>query len=190
MKIPLHVAVTNHASEGRDPLLIVSTDHVPRNLPSLPREVDQNLSFEDVVREYSQSCASVDDDDDADDVTFHQDSQFVATSIDDVCKCPETEDESEKLASYLPSKIVFETRNKSRDAIRLGSSDEGIEALENGLQTLRNQSVGASDFWKLGEAEILLDLGRKVEAREALDHCETKPGSRGSTIPVKRPTLR
>lgn len=189
MTVPLQIAINNHLPEGNAPVLIVGTDHIPRTLPATPRELDENLSFEDAVREYSQSCASADDDDD-DDITFHQDSQFVATSIDDVCKCTETEDESEKLASYLPSKIVFETRNKSRDAIRLGSNEDGIEALENGLQTLRSQSVGSSDFWRLGEAEILLDLGRKDEAREALVHCETESGTRGASTLIQRHNLR
>jgi CHAT domain-containing protein len=184
MAIPLHVAIGRPPPEGRAPMVVIDAANVPRTQPANLKNLDQNLSFENAVREFSQICASPDGDDD---VTVHEDSQFVATSIDDVCKCSESENESEKLASYLPSKIVFETRNKFRDAVRLGSNDDGIEALESGLQTLRKKSIGAADHWRLGEAEILLDLGRKVEAREALAHCDIQSPYRGSILPIKRP---
>ncbi|KAN0116962.1 CHAT domain containing protein [Hyaloscypha variabilis] len=188
MAIPLHVAIGSPPSTEKVPQVVVEAENVPRTQPVNLKGLDESLSFDNALRGYSQICASPDGDDDE---TFHQDSQFVATSIDDVCACSETENESEQLASYLPSKIVFETRNKCRDAVRLGSNDDGIEALESGLQTLRKNSVGTSDYWRLGEAEILLDLGRKVEAREALAHCDVQPRTRGSNLPIKqRPQLR
>jgi tetratricopeptide (TPR) repeat protein len=190
MTSPLHVDITTPPSAEKAPIITVGTDHIPRTQSLRLNDLDGTLSFEEAVRKYSQSYGSPDGDDD-DHVTIREDSQFVATSIDDVCNCLETEDESENLASYLPSKIVFETRNKFRDALRLGSND-GIEVLESGLEILRKKSIGASGLWRFGEAEILLDLGRKVEAREALAHCDTQPQSRGNfaNIPFKRPTLR
>ncbi|PBP23017.1 hypothetical protein BUE80_DR006129 [Diplocarpon rosae] len=119
-----------------------------------------------------------------------RDSEFVATTVEEVCKCPETNDDSDKLASYLSSKIVFETRNKFRDAIRVGNSDDGVEALESGLQTIRKQSIKRSNFWRLSEAEVLLDLGRKDEARETLSRYDNSPRTRGREILLGRPGLR
>jgi CHAT domain-containing protein len=187
--MPMPMAAAAPPSVGMAPIVVAGDDRIPGTQNASLKVFDSILSFEDEVREYSQTCASPDSIDDTA-VTFHQDSDFVSTSVDDVCKCPQTEDENARLECYLPSKIVFETRNKFRDAVRLGSDEAGFEALETGLQTLRNQTRRSSDFWRLGEAEILLDLGRKDEARETLAHCDIQPPTRGSIIPLKRPTLR
>lgn len=163
----------------------MGTDNVPRSHVQ-PEKIDTNLSFAEQVREYSESCGGSKKSDDSD-VTLNKDSGFTATSIEEVCKLPETKDEKEELSVSLTSKIVFETRNKCRDAIRLGSNEDGIEALEHGLQTLRTVNVGSPDFRRLGEAEILLDLGRKDEAREALSPDDTLLSTRGENSPTKRP---
>src|SRR6266536_1406597 len=195
MSMSMSMSMTMAATAPRwfrmAPIVSVGDDRISRiqNADLKALEFDPILSFEDEVREYSQSCASPEGIDDGD-FTFQQDSDFVPTSVDDVCRCPETHAENERLESYLPSKIVFETRNKFRDAVRLGSDEAGFEALETGLQNLRKQTGRLSDCWRLGEAEILLDLGRKDEARETLAHCDTQPPMRGSVIPLKRPALR
>lgn len=180
-------ATYNSASQDTTPIvLIVGTDNVPRSHVQ-PEKIDTNLSAAEQDRDYPVSCGS--NDSDGSDVTLNKDSGFTATSIEEVCKLPETKDEKEELSVSLTSKIVFEARNKCRDAIRLGSNEDGIEALENGLQTLRTVKIGSPDFRRLGEAEILLDLGRKGEAREALspDGTVTPTRIRGKIPPTKRP---
>lgn len=190
MTISSPAPLTSHSSARRAPVVTVEDHRTPRtqfvNFPTS----DPSLSFEEVVREYSQICSSPEDKRGEDGDTSDLDSGFVATTVDDICKLSATQDESDKLSGYLPSKIVFETRNKSRDAIRLGSTYDSVEALESGLQTLRKQSGQRSDSWILGEAEILLDLGRKDEAKKTLAHCATEPSTRGTTAPRPRPVLR
>ncbi|CZT12210.1 hypothetical protein WAI453_011565 [Rhynchosporium graminicola] len=172
------------------PLVTIEDQRTPRSqIIDFPVS-DPSVSFEEAVREYSQTCPSPEDQRNEDGETSELDSGFVVTSVDDVCKLPATEEEDSKLSGYLPSKIVFETRNKSRDAIRLGSTEDSLEALESGLQTLRKQAGKRSDCWALGEAEILLDLGRKEEAKKALAHCATEPITRGKSTPLRRPILR
>ncbi|KAG4433271.1 hypothetical protein IFR05_011241 [Cadophora sp. M221] len=190
MTASLPAPIASRSPARRAPLVTVGDHRTPRShIPDFPAS-DPSVSFEEAVREYSQTCSSPEDRRDEDGGTSELDSGFVATTVDDVCKLPETEAESDKLSGYLPSKIVFETRNKSRDAIRLGSTYDSVEALESGLQTLRKQSGKRSDSWILGEAEILLDLGRKDEAKKALSHCATEPPTRGKTTPRPRPVLR
>jgi CHAT domain-containing protein len=118
------------------------------------------------------------------------DVDFPTTTVDDVCRCSKAENKSQELAAYLPSKIVFEARNKCLHAVRTGFNDDGEEALEEGLQTLRNHTEESSDAWRLGEVEILLDLGRKEEARKTLSRCRIAPIPRGHSNSIKRPQLQ
>ncbi|KAL2063777.1 hypothetical protein VTL71DRAFT_5582 [Oculimacula yallundae] len=191
MKTSLSSPVISHPPKRRAPLVTVEDHRVPRSeVINFPAS-DPSASFEEAVREYSQICSSPEDRREEDGCTSDLDSGFVATTVNDVCRLAETEDEDDKLSGYLPSKIVFETRNKSRDAIRLGSTQDSVDALKNGLQTLRTQSGKRSDSWILGEAEILLDLGRKEEAKRALSSCATETVTRGKTTPLRqRPVLR
>ncbi|KAF4628827.1 hypothetical protein G7Y89_g9327 [Cudoniella acicularis] len=170
------------------PTVIVGNYRVPRtttfNLKAL-EALDENLSF-DAEQQYAQSHRSPDSDDQG--TTFHRDREFVTASKSE-CN-PKNVDENEKLPSSFPSKIVLEARKKARNAVRLGSYKDGFDALESGLQALRGESVGSSDSWRLGEVEILLDLGRKTEARETLAHCDIPQQSHQGNIPVRRPILR
>lgn len=136
---------------------------------------DPNSSFEDKVRAISRAQAQPDSDNE----TVYQELNYSPTTLKEVYECIENGDESKNLARYLPSKIVQETRNKFRDSIRLGCEQDGLEALEEGLETLRNQTVEEeSDYWKFGQAEILLDLGKKDEARQLLAHCGLRTETR------------
>ncbi|KAF8856142.1 hypothetical protein BDZ45DRAFT_745704 [Acephala macrosclerotiorum] len=152
-----------------------------------PRTQSNDLSPIDLLRLRSQNNALSEGGSNG--ATSTLDSDFPTTTVDDVCKCSKAEDESQELAVYLPSKIVFETRNKCLNAVRTGTDDDGEEALEEGLQTLRNQAEEPSDAWRLGEVEILLDLGRKDEARKTLSRCGIDPKPRGHSNFQKRPQL-
>lgn len=114
--------------------------------------------------------------------------QSTTTSSAPTFTAPDIED-GKIPTSHLPSDIVMEIRRNYQDAVRNGSEEDGIEVLESGLHILRNRPPEASDQWSIGEAQILLDLGRMVEARDALTHCDCQLRTRGNA-PVRRPSLR
>jgi CHAT domain-containing protein len=137
----------------------------------LPLSAESNQSFEDEVREVSQKLAPSEDDDD----TVIEDSDFQLTSMDDLYDCAKDEDQMKTLSTYLPSKIVLETRNKYRDCVRLGCDQDGFAALEDGVELLKSRGKESSNSWRFSEAELLLDLGKYDEARETLARCEAPP---------------
>lgn len=156
------------AAAGCAPIIIIQQNSPEDTKSSAAQHLDPESSFEDKVRAISQAQFQPDSDNE----TIYQELNFSPTTLKEVYECIENEDESKNLARYLPAKIVQETRNKFRDSIRLGCEQDGVEALEEGLDTLRKQAVEEeSDYWKFGQAEILLDLGKKDEARELLAHC-------------------
>lgn len=182
--------ISTRSASGPVPLAVARNDHIPRTSDIGSPRQGQTVSFEDAVREYSRLCTSPEVANFDEGVTSDVETEIIATTVDEVFKCAETEEEVDKLDNYLPSKIVFETRNKFRDAVRTGTDDDGVEALESGLQTLRKQSDKPSDSWRHGEAEILLDLGRKGEARAALSNCDAEPKTRGRNALKGAPVLR
>lgn len=183
MTVPLHVTVTISSPETA-PIITIGADHVPRTQPTLDlTRVHDNNSLQDPTTKRPQDLAPFQNDH----VTFYKSSQF-GPSFDS--NWPGSEEKGTKPTSYLPSKVAFEARRKSQHAVRLGANEDGIEALENGLQTLREISESDSDFGKLCQAELLLDLGRKTEAKEALAECDNGSRNRGRNVPATRPTLR
>lgn len=153
---------------GCAPTIVIQQNSSEDTNSNTVGHLDPEPSFEDKVRAISQAQSQPDSDNE----TIYQELNFSPTTLKEVYECIENEDESKTLARYLPAKIVQETRNKFRDSVRLGCEQDGFEALEEGLETLKNQTVEEeSDYWKFGQAEILLDLGKKDEARELLAHC-------------------
>jgi len=86
-----------------------------------------------------------------------------------------------------PAKIVSDTRKKFQEAVRNGSDEDGIDVLEGGLEELRKKSARESGIW---QAEILLDLGRKDEARKALSLNDPQLQDQEKAVPGRPPTLR
>ncbi|KIW07367.1 uncharacterized protein PV09_02213 [Verruconis gallopava] len=141
---------------------LLSDDFLP---PALVRS-DTNQTFEDVVREVSQARMRREPDDE----TGNRDLEFQQSKLEDLSACVD-EVERQKLAHYLPEKIVFEARNACYDSIRQGR-DDGLEALEDGLKLLNNELGEGLEFWDLSKVDLLLDLGRKEEARQLLKSLE------------------
>jgi hypothetical protein len=154
--------------------------------PSSIANFGSELSFEDKVRAISLARYQPDSDNE----TIYQELNFLPTTLKEVYECIDNEDESINLARYLPAKIVQETRNKFRDSVRMGYDQDGLEALETGLETLKKQTVEDSDYWKFGQAEILLDLGKKDEAREVLNHCGRRTSKARDRHSRKQDSLR
>lgn len=93
--------------------------------------------------------------------------------------------DSEEQARLVSSNIVLQARLKSRESVLSGCGDEGDKALEDGLQALQNHNDGESDYWQLGQAEIKLDQGKRMEARELLTHFHTELRTKDPN-PLKR----
>lgn len=170
---------------GRAPKIVIQHNSPQDKYINATPLLSPSLSFEDQVRVVSQAQQP-----DSDNETIYQELNFSPTTLKEVYECIDNEDEGRNLARYLPAKIVQETRNKFRDSVRLGCEQGGLEALETGLETLKEQAVKQdSDYWKFGQAEILLDLGKKDEARELLAHCgrrtpetRVRPGRQRASI--------
>jgi len=171
---------------GQAPRIVIQHNSPQDTNPNLPQYFGSEVSFEDKVRAISQAQYQPDSDNE----TIYQELNFSLTTFKEVYDCVDNEDESTNLARYLPAKIVQETRNKFRDSIRLGCEQDGLEALETGLETLKRQSVEGSDYWKFGQAEILLDLGKKDEARELLNHCGRRTPETRVHSSRQRPNIR
>lgn len=109
--------------------------------------------------------------------TNERDSEFAATNLKDIYAVVRgdtqfTEDDLENLDRYLPSKIVESTRDLAQDCIRRGDTEGACEALEIALkdlhEKLQEQKHADTDPWKVSVAEILIDQGRRQEARAVL----------------------
>ncbi|KAF2194090.1 hypothetical protein K469DRAFT_689149 [Zopfia rhizophila CBS 207.26] len=126
--------------------------------------------------------------------TGDRDTEFLSTSLKDLYYCirhnPDTsQSEIDNLDNYLPFKIVMDTRDQYQDCVRLGHNQAGCKALDEGLEKLtkklKNEAHVDSNPWRIGMAEILIDQGRKQEARAVLSKCES--GTRGEeTVLVER----
>jgi hypothetical protein len=160
------------------PIVVSSDDFRP---PTLQRS-DTIKTWEDEVREISQARMRLEPDDE----TGSRDLDFRRSKVDDLNDCVEDENDRERLAQYLPSKIVFEARNQYHDSIRQGLDETGIEALEDGLKLLENKLGEDSDQWRFGKIDLLLDLGRDTEARALLSDEEASEEKRAETRIKKR----
>ncbi|QDS68798.1 hypothetical protein FKW77_005973 [Venturia effusa] len=172
---------------GGAPTIVIQQNSPEDTHSHAARLDDSESSFEDKVRAISQAQFQPDSDNE----TIYQELNLAPTTLKEVYEYIENEDESRNLARYLPAKIVQETRNKFRDSLRLGRDQDGFEALEDGLEVLRKQTMGEdSDYWKFSQAEILLDLGKKDEARELLAHCGRRTTETRARSARKRAKIR
>jgi hypothetical protein len=160
------------------PPIVVSSDLDNFQPLALTRS---DSKWEDEVREVSQARMQLERDDN----TGSRDLHFDRSKIQDLNDCVENEDDREKLARCLGSKIVFEARNRCHDSIRQGLDDEGAEALEDGLKLLNNRLGDGSDHWRLNQVELLLDLGLDQEARTLLNNNATAEGNDTNKIEHK-----
>jgi CHAT domain-containing protein len=109
--------------------------------------------------------------------TNEQDSDFTATDLKDIYAIVQddaqfSEKDLENLDRYLPSKIVGSTRDHAQDCIRRGDTEGACEVLEIALrdlhEKLQEQEHANTDPWNVSVAEILIDQGRRQEARAVL----------------------
>ncbi|KAH6615353.1 CHAT domain-containing protein [Boeremia exigua] len=111
--------------------------------------------------------------------TNERDSDFVATKLKDIFAAVRddaqfTEADLEGLDRYLPRKIVETTRDQALEFISRGDAEGACKLLEDALAELNNQlekqkHVDATP-WKVSMAEILIDQGRRQEARAVLSN--------------------
>jgi len=96
--------------------------------------------------------------------------------------------ESDDKARLVSSNIVLQARLKSSEYVRSGHGDEGDRALEDGLKALQSHNNSDSDYWRLGQAEIKLDQGKRSEARDLLTHFHTTSRSQDINPPKRQKT--
>ena len=109
--------------------------------------------------------------------THEQDHEFAATNLKDIYAVVQddaqfTEEDLEGLDRYLPDKIVKTTRDQALECIKHGDTEGACEVLERALASLKFQLKEQKHIdptpWKVSMAEILIDQGRRQEARAVL----------------------
>ena len=109
--------------------------------------------------------------------TREQDSSFTATNLKDFYAIVQedselTEADFENLDRYLPSKIVNNTRDQAQDCVRRGDTEGACKVLEVALDELIEQSKQQKHItltpWRISVADILIDQGRRQDARSVL----------------------
>lgn len=109
--------------------------------------------------------------------TNEQDTNFTATSLKDIYAIIKddslvTEDDLENLDHHLPKKILDNIRDQAQDCIRRGDTEGACKVLETALTQLQDQLESPRHVdltpWKISVAEILIDQGRRFEARHVL----------------------
>lgn len=102
---------------------------------------------------------------------------FTATSLEDIYAITRedsliTEADLENLDHHLPKKILDNTRDHAQDYIRRGDTEGACKVLETALTQLQDQLESSRHVdptpWKISVAEILIDQGRRFEARHVL----------------------
>ncbi|KAF3043268.1 hypothetical protein E8E12_010213 [Didymella heteroderae] len=115
--------------------------------------------------------------------TNKQDDNFTATSLKDIYAIVGddslvTEVDLENLDHHLPKKILDNTRDQAQDCIRRGDTEGACKVLERALAQLRDQLEGPKHVdltpWKVSVAEILIDQGRRHEARDVLSRVQSQ----------------
>ncbi|KAJ4990033.1 hypothetical protein SVAN01_04496 [Stagonosporopsis vannaccii] len=121
--------------------------------------------------------------------THEHDSDFAATNLKDIFAVVQddaqfTEEDLEGLDRYLPSKIVDTSRDQALGCIKLGDTEGACEALESAFVNLklrlREQKHINPTPWKVSMAEILIDQGRRQEARAVLSKLPSPTHKSGS----------
>lgn len=108
-----------------------------------------------------------------------QDPEFSSTSLRDlyqhVKSNPQTtRSDIEALDNCVPRKIVEDARDRYQNCVRLGKDEEARQALDEGLRKLeeyKDDDHVDTTPWKKSIAELLIDQGRKEEARDLLSKC-------------------
>ncbi|TGJ79623.1 hypothetical protein E0Z10_g9155 [Xylaria hypoxylon] len=157
----------------------------------LPKSIDSRYltpSLDEVKAKRSQLSLAGEEDDGS---SVIADGSFPRSTIDDIL--PPDHDLREKvspqLAAYLSSKFVAESRDAYVDALRLGDTRGGIQALETGLGRL--EKISRYDAGVAGIAariEVLGSLERPDEAR-ALLH-SLRAAIKKPVVEPPRPTLQ
>ncbi|KAJ4380787.1 hypothetical protein N0V86_004149 [Didymella sp. IMI 355093] len=115
--------------------------------------------------------------------TNEQDVDFTATSLRDIYAVigddsRVTEVDLENLDRHLPKKILDNTRDQAQDCIRRGDTEEARKVLEVALAQLQDQLDSPKHVnltpWKISVAEILIDQGRRHEARDVLSEVHSR----------------
>jgi hypothetical protein len=126
-----------------------------------------------------------------DHISVVTDGLFPSSTIDDLLPpVHDSRDEvSPRLAAYLSSKLAAESRDAYVDALRLGDTRGGMQALETGLgrlEKLSRHDTGAAGI--AARIEVLGSLERPNEARALLGNLRTAINR--PLVERSRPTLQ
>ncbi|KAI8950817.1 hypothetical protein F4801DRAFT_547711 [Xylaria longipes] len=157
---------TGELQDNHQPMLkcLPEADLIPKSIDS----VYLTPSLDEVKAKRSQLSLAGEGDDDS---SVIADGSFPRSTIDDIL-APDhdsREQVSSQLAAYLSSKFVAESRDAYLDALRLGDTRGGMQALETGLGRLKK--ICRYDAGITGLAariEVLGSLERHEEARDLL----------------------
>ncbi|KAI0434711.1 CHAT domain-containing protein [Xylaria sp. FL1042] len=157
----------------------------------LPKSIDSGCftpSLEEVKAKRSQLSIAGEEDDHS---SVIADGSFPRSTIDDIL--PPDHDSrdqvSPQLAAYLSSKFFAESRDAYADALRLGDTRGGVQALETGLGRLEKicrYDAGVAGI--AGRIEVLGSLERPHEARALL--YSLRAAIRQPLVERPRPTLQ
>ncbi len=141
----------------------------------LPKSIDSvcfTPSLDEVKAKRSQLSIAGEEEDRT---SVIADGSFPRSTIDDILPPDHERDQvSPQLAAYLSSKFVAESRDAYVDALRLGDTRGGMQALETGLGRLEKICrYNASIAGIAGCIEVLGSLERPDEARALLTRLRT-----------------
>ncbi|KAI0490821.1 hypothetical protein F4859DRAFT_24656 [Xylaria cf. heliscus] len=177
---------TGELQDNRSPMLkcLPEADFIPKSIDS----VYLTPSLDEVKAGRSQLSRAGEGDGHS---SVQADGSFPRSTIDDILPPDHDsrEEVSSQLAAYLSSKFQAESRDAYADALRLGDTRGGLQALETGLGRL--EKLGRYDAGVAGLAariEVLGSLERHDEARALLYDLRTTVER--SSVEKSRPVMQ